>query len=100
MKHLLIAFMKAYRAVISPIYGQVCKFHPTCSAYALEALEIHGAAKGSWLAVRRLVRCHPWSLGGYDPVPGSPREAEWLARQGAQDRSSRGTEIPADRGTF
>lgn len=71
MKHLLIGLLKAYRAVISPLYGDVCKFHPTCSAYALGAVEAHGALKGSVLTVRRLVRCHPWSLGGYDPVPGT-----------------------------
>ena len=69
MKYVLIGLLKAYRAVISPLYGDVCTFHPTCSAYALEAVQRHGAFKGSWLTVRRLVRCHPWSLGGYDPVP-------------------------------
>lgn len=69
MRYLLIGLLKVYRAVISPLYGDVCKFHPTCSAYALDAVRIHGSVKGSWLALRRLVRCHPWSLGGYDPVP-------------------------------
>jgi len=69
MKYLLIGLLKLSRAVISPLYGDVCKFHPTCSAYALDAVSTHGALKGSWLAARRLVRCHPWSLGGYDPVP-------------------------------
>ena len=71
MKYLLIALLKAYRTVISPLYGDVCKFHPTCSAYALGAVEAHGALRGSVLTVKRLVRCHPWSLGGYDPVPGT-----------------------------
>lgn len=71
MKYVLIALLKAYRAVISPLYGDVCKFYPTCSAYALDAVTHHGALKGSWLTIRRLVRCHPWSLGGYDPVPGT-----------------------------
>jgi putative membrane protein insertion efficiency factor len=98
VKHVLIAVMKAYRAVVSPLYGQVCKFHPTCSAYALEALEVHGAAKGSWLAMRRLVRCHPWSLGGYDPVPGSERESRWLARLEAEERSTSGAAVPSVRG--
>lgn len=75
MKHLLIAFVKVWRTVVSPLYGDVCKFYPTCSAYGLEALQLHGAVKGSWLIVRRMVRCHPWSTGGVDPVPGSPLAA-------------------------
>lgn len=81
MKYLLIGLLRAYRAVISPLYGNVCKYYPTCSAYALEAVTVHGALKGSWLAVRRLASCHPWSLGGYDPVPGTPAAAAWAAEQ-------------------
>ena len=69
MKYLLIGLLKAYRAVISPLYGQVCRYYPSCSAYALEAVETHGAIRGSWLAVRRLGRCHPWAPGGVDHVP-------------------------------
>lgn len=69
MKYLLIGLLKVYRAVISPLYGDVCKFYPTCSAYALGSVQTHGSVRGSWLTIRRLVRCHPWSLGGYDPVP-------------------------------
>lgn len=69
MKYLLIGLLKAYRLLISPLYGQVCRYHPSCSAYALEAVTVHGSIKGSWLAVRRLGSCHPWSPGGYDPVP-------------------------------
>ena len=69
MKYLLIGLLKAWRTFISPLYGQVCLYHPSCSAYALEAVTVHGSIKGSWLAVRRLGRCHPWSPGGYDPVP-------------------------------
>lgn len=72
MKWLLIALLRAYRFAISPLYGQVCRYHPTCSAYALEAVTVHGSIKGSWLAVKRLGRCHPWTPGGYDPVPGRP----------------------------
>jgi putative membrane protein insertion efficiency factor len=81
MKHALIGLLKAYRAVISPLYGNVCKYYPSCSAYALEAVTLHGAAKGSWLAARRLASCHPWSLGGYDPVPGTPAADEWAREQ-------------------
>lgn len=76
MKYLLIGFIRAWRFAISPLYGQVCRYHPSCSAYALEAVTAHGAVRGTWLAVRRLARCHPWSDGGYDPVParGQPRD--------------------------
>lgn len=69
MKHVLIAVLRGYRFLISPLYGQVCRYHPTCSAYALESITVHGALTGTWLAVRRVARCHPWALGGYDPVP-------------------------------
>ena len=69
MKHVLIALLRGYRLVVSPLYGQVCRYHPTCSAYALEAITRHGSITGTWLAARRVLRCHPWALGGYDPVP-------------------------------
>lgn len=69
MKYVLIGVLKAYRFAISPLYGQVCRYHPSCSAYALEAVTAHGSLRGSWLAARRLGRCHPWAAGGYDPVP-------------------------------
>ena len=73
MKHVLIGLLRVYRAVISPLYGDVCKFYPSCSAYALDAVREHGSLRGSWLAVRRIGRCNPWSKGhGHDPVP--PRE--------------------------
>ncbi|KJZ18971.1 membrane protein insertion efficiency factor YidD [Loktanella sp. S4079] len=61
--------VRAYRLVLSPWIGNSCRFHPTCSVYSLEALEKHGAVKGSWLTIRRLLRCHPWAAGGIDNVP-------------------------------
>ncbi|MEC5180354.1 membrane protein insertion efficiency factor YidD [Arthrobacter sp. CG_A4] len=73
-RHILILLLMAYRKVISPLYGQVCRFFPSCSAYALEAITVHGAVKGSWLAVRRLLRCHPWNAGGVDHVPAGDRQ--------------------------
>jgi putative membrane protein insertion efficiency factor len=69
MKKLLLALVKFYRKNISPLTPPSCRFSPTCSEYALEAIEKYGAAKGSWLALRRLLKCHPFHKGGYDPVP-------------------------------
>ena len=69
MRKLLILLVRAYRLLLSPWLGQHCRFHPTCSVYAETAIERHGAWRGSWLALRRLGRCHPWHAGGVDPVP-------------------------------
>ena len=69
LRLILIGLLGCYRFAISPLYGQVCRYHPTCSAYALEAVTVHGGIKGSWLTVRRIASCHPWAAGGYDPVP-------------------------------
>lgn len=74
MKYVLIGLLKAYRLLISPLYGQVCKYYPSCSAYSLQAVQTHGAWRGSVLTVRRLASCHPWAAGGYDPVPGTDPE--------------------------
>lgn len=69
MKKILIMLVKFYRSKISPLRKPCCRFVPTCSQYALEALEKYGAAKGSWLAIKRISKCHPFHKGGYDPVP-------------------------------
>ena len=69
MNALLIALVKFYRLMLSPWLGSACRFEPSCSAYALQALQTHGAGTGSYLAAARLVRCHPWCDGGQDPVP-------------------------------
>lgn len=69
MKRVLMALIRWYRKYLSPLMGSHCIYTPTCSAYALEAIERYGALKGSWLAVRRILRCHPFHEGGYDPVP-------------------------------
>lgn len=68
---LLMGAVRAYRLLLSPSLGSACRFEPSCSAYALEALGRHGAGGGSYLTLRRLVRCHPWCEGGHDPVPAS-----------------------------
>lgn len=66
---LLVGFIRAYQRFISPLLGPRCRFYPTCSQYAVEAIERHGPVKGGWLALRRIVRCHPLNPGGHDPVP-------------------------------
>ena len=84
MRWVVAGFLRIYRKLISPLYGDVCRYYPSCSAYALDAVRVHGAVKGSWLAGRRLLRCHPWSPGGYDPVPGTPEFAEEEREQAAR----------------
>jgi putative membrane protein insertion efficiency factor len=68
---LLVAAVGSYRRVLSPLLGPRCRFAPSCSAYAIEALRAHGARRGGWLALRRIARCHPFHPGGHDPVPGA-----------------------------
>jgi len=69
MKSVLLALIRAYQYLFRPLLGSNCRFYPSCSDYAREAVEKHGAVRGSWLAVRRIARCHPYHPGGYDPVP-------------------------------
>jgi len=63
------ALIRAYQLFLSPVLGNNCRYQPTCSAYAMEAVAVHGALRGSWLALRRILRCHPWGGHGHDPVP-------------------------------
>jgi uncharacterized protein len=69
MSRILVLLVRGYQVAISPLLPSSCRYYPSCSAYAVEALERHGAIRGSWLAIRRIVRCHPFKPGGYDPVP-------------------------------
>jgi len=69
MKTLLIGLLRGYQLMVSPMLGPRCRFYPSCSHYAIEALRVHGAARGAWLAARRVGRCHPFNPGGLDPVP-------------------------------
>ena len=69
MKRVLLVLIGAYRVLLSPVLAPSCRFYPTCSAYAVEAIELHGPLRGSWLTVKRILKCHPWHSGGVDPVP-------------------------------
>ena len=69
MRRILRFLIRSYQVALSPFFGPRCRFYPTCSRYAMEAIDKHGALRGSWLALRRLLRCHPFCSGGVDPVP-------------------------------
>lgn len=69
MAKLLMCLIRGYQIALSPFFGQQCRFYPTCSAYAMDAIKKHGAMLGSYYAIRRMLRCHPWHVGGRDPIP-------------------------------
>lgn len=74
MRKLLIGLIRLYRYTLSPMLGPHCRYTPTCSQYAIDAIRLHGAWRGCWLATKRIASCHPWHHGGYDPVPGAAEE--------------------------
>ncbi|QFY44703.1 membrane protein insertion efficiency factor YidD [Candidatus Methylospira mobilis] len=78
MRFALVQFIKIYRYLISPLLGYHCRFHPTCSSYAIVAIERFGALRGSYLTIRRLLKCNPWHEGGLDPVPEKIGENKWI----------------------
>jgi uncharacterized protein len=80
MRNLIRALIRAYQLLVSPLLGPRCRFHPSCSQYALDALAAHGTVRGGALALRRLSHCHPWHPGGYDPVPASAEVPDMASR--------------------
>jgi putative membrane protein insertion efficiency factor len=70
MRFVLKFLIRVYQVALSPLLGPNCRYYPTCSQYAIEAIESHGGLRGAWLAIKRISRCHPWHEGGFDPVPG------------------------------
>lgn len=82
MRTVLVLCVRAYQVVLSPLLPAACRYQPTCSHYAIEALQKHGAWRGSWLAVKRIARCHPFRPGGFDPVPDPPTTSPSSPRDG------------------
>ena len=81
-RNLVVLALRGYRAVISPLYGDVCRYYPSCSHYALQAVQQHGVVKGGWLGARRIARCHPWAEGGIDDVPAAHHHRYTITRFG------------------
>lgn len=89
MKALVLAILTVYRRAISPMLGQRCRYYPSCSAYALEAVQSHGVVRGGWLGLRRLGRCHPWTPGGVDMVPTRETYRWWGIAEGTDGEDHR-----------
>jgi uncharacterized protein len=90
----LVVLLTVYRRFISPVIPPSCRFTPSCSAYAVEALQVHGALRGSWLTLRRLLRCAPWHPGGWDPVPPKPDRTTACADAPAASAASAEETLP------
>ncbi|WP_338550182.1 membrane protein insertion efficiency factor YidD [Roseovarius phycicola] len=88
LAHVFALPVKAYRLLFSPWVGHNCRYHPTCSQYALEALATHGGLRGGWLAFRRVLRCHPWGASGHDPVPGQGAAQDQARESGSSKPGS------------
>jgi putative membrane protein insertion efficiency factor len=95
-RNLCVLTLRAYRAIISPLYGDVCRYYPSCSAYALEAIQKHGVVKGSWLGTRRIARCHPWATGGVDDVPETSGRRYPISRLGLVFPPATSPGVPLD----
>lgn len=81
-RNLCVAVLRLYRAVISPLYGDVCRYYPSCSSYALQAIQRHGVVRGVWMGTKRIARCHPWARGGIDDVPEREEQSFRITRSG------------------
>jgi putative membrane protein insertion efficiency factor len=89
-RNICVAILTVYRAVISPLYGDVCRYYPSCSHYTLQAIQQHGVARGVWLGSRRIARCHPWAAGGVDDVPHTKHDRYAVNRFGFVIANSHG----------
>jgi len=85
-----VLILRAYRAVISPLYGDVCRYYPSCSHFTLQAIQQYGVVRGTWMGTRRIARCHPWAEGGIDDVPARAVQRYQLTRFGFVTASSHG----------
>lgn len=89
-RNVCVAILTAYRAVISPLYGDVCRYYPSCSHYTLQAIQHHGVIRGVWLGTRRIARCHPWAEGGVDDIPARRHDRYHVTRSGFVIANSHG----------
>ena len=81
-RNICVAILKVYRTVISPLYGDVCRYYPSCSHYTMQAIQQHGVVRGTWLGTKRIARCHPWAEGGVDDVPAHTHDRYSVTRFG------------------